>query len=439
MSLRCFWLISTSTKSLLYNRTFVAIEAKAKANGLTPLPIISSPEDEFILVKAVLSSLGVQFQEDSNTSNDSSATSSLNNIPTRSLERSTIPALEINFKDLTIWPLIVCEQLGLLYCALPLIELPNEGHLVDHLPVSVTFAFLQQVMSFYNSNHSLYDLDELLAALAPLGRYIGLLPIPVSSERKQEDLVISITIQEKVSHSLAESKDKVFGSIFVETARRANISTNTKASINLLIRDMANMVVAMSPGCLKSTDESISVNLSRKEVQTIHYWKPNHDSEPFIAYSYEVWKLPQSSDLYKVQLVISLGRKFSQNKLKFAFFNVIWRESFKELYKPSNVHCTHGQVVTGVNNELSWTLGSKLPRTSKAVFSCDITTNSGLGDQLLAFCCFKVEDWTMAATISKECITVTDGFPPSTKVSLGKSTSSVDYRLKWNLVPTPSE
>lgn len=430
MSIRCFWLISTTNKCILYNRTFAAIESKAKSIGLPSLPTIYSSDDANQLVDSILTTLSVNVQRD-NTIGET-----LNEIKIESLERLTIPALKITFKDTIIWPLVVCEQLGLLYCSLPLIELPNETSLVDHLSVSVSFAFLQQIMLFNSNNRSLQDLDDLLASIVPLGRYIGLLQVPQVNGKKQEESIISISVKEKISNSLEEGKDKLFGTIVVDTTfRKTNI--NTKSSINLLIRDLTSMDVAMSPACFKSNDECITVNLSRKEAQSIHYRKCKDELEQLIDYSYDIWK--QKDQLYKVQLVISLSKLFSRNKLKFKFFSIIWREAFRQFYKPSNINCSHGQVLMDVNNCFVWSLGSKLPRTSKAVLSCDVTTTCGLGDILIAICSFQIEDWTMAVTLNKDCITVTDEFPPTTRILINKCCTSSDYRLKWNLVPNPSE
>ena len=430
MSIRCFWVISVSNKHLLVNRTFLAIESRAKSSGSPPLPTLASADDETLLVQAVLSALLVNTQQ-----NDSHKTSFLNDIPIETHERSTLPALEILFKGCKLWPIIICEQSGLLYCSLPLIEHTNVKSLVDHLPVSVTFAFLQQAVSFL-ANNSLTDLDDFLASVVPLGRYIGLLPKAPSYDRKQDDLIISLSVQEKLSHSVDEEKDKIFGTISIDFDS-SKMKSDHKANINLLLRNLSTLEMAMSPACFKSTEDTISVNLSRRDTQLIHYWKPNHDFPPFIEYSFEAWK--QQLDSYRLQLIISLDEAYALNRFKFTYFNVLWREAFKDQYKPCNVNCTHGQITTDVNRNFVWALGSKLPRTSKAVFSCDITAKSGLGETLVALCSFEVKDWSMAVTLNRECITITDGFPYPPKLLMNKSISSTDYKVRWTLVPNPSD
>lgn len=430
MSIRCLWVISVSNKHLLVNRTFLAIESRAKSLGSPPLPILTSADDESLLVQAVLSALLVNTQQP-----QTNETSFLNDIPIENHERSTLPALEITFKGFKLWPIIICEQSGLLYCALPLIEHTNVKSLVDHLPVSVAYAFLQQAVSFLSEN-PLTDLDDFLASVVPLGRYIGLLPKPISSDRKQNDSVIMLSVQEKLSHSLDDERDKIFGTISIDFDS-SKMKVDHRANINLILRNLATLEIAMSPACFKSTETTISVNLSRRDTQLIHYWKPNHDFPPFIQYSFEAWK--QQSDSYRLQLIISLGEAYSLNRFKFTYFNILWREAFKELYKPSNVNCTHGQIATDANRNFVWALGSKLPRTSRAVLSCDITAKTGLGETLVALCSFEVKDWSMAVTLNRDCVTITDGFPSPHKVLINKSIASTDYKIRWTMVPNPSD
>jgi hypothetical protein len=134
------------------------MENKARRMNFDPFFSVSNPEDEAELINKILISLGVIDQEHSSC-----------------LKKNQLPSIELSFRGSTLWPVLVCEQTGLFFCALPLVE-DESRDVIDHLSISMVFSFLQKVMLLFNTPGNeaskLLRIESFLCSTAPLGRYI---------------------------------------------------------------------------------------------------------------------------------------------------------------------------------------------------------------------------------------------------------------------------
>ena len=159
MSIRAFWVVNLQRRSVIYVKTFPVVENEARKMSFEPFFSISTPEDESELINGILVSLGVLDQEYSSC-----------------LKKNQLPSIELSFRGSTLWPVLICEQSGLFFCALPLVQ-DNSRDVINHLSVSMVFSFLQKVMHIFNTpgneTSKLLRMESFVCSTAPLGRYIS--------------------------------------------------------------------------------------------------------------------------------------------------------------------------------------------------------------------------------------------------------------------------
>lgn len=164
MSLRKLWLISIADRSVIYLKSFPIVEIQARHLGLPFLPAFRGHREEVEFIHSLFKGLGIDsfaaLLQTHNRSSRSSRSSSLSS-DTLSLDgvdfnespdldfdcslSNQLPVVEMTFKDMKIWPVIVVEHGGILFCGLPLTEGPSR-ELIDHMSISMAFAALQAII-----------------------------------------------------------------------------------------------------------------------------------------------------------------------------------------------------------------------------------------------------------------------------------------------------
>lgn len=159
MSIRRFWLISVANRSIVYTKSFPIVEVKAKQLGLPFLPTFRGPKDEGVFIGSLFSVLGIdtlfhdELQGTSSFSGDEPYLddSDFNRHYITDINCSLmnqLPVVEMSVKDTKMWPVVVIEQNGILFCALPLVDASSK-ELIDHISVSVAFAAIQAIIKHF--------------------------------------------------------------------------------------------------------------------------------------------------------------------------------------------------------------------------------------------------------------------------------------------------
>ena len=419
MSIRCFFILSIQRKSLLYNKSFPVIEAKAKRLGLQSVPPLTREEDESELVHGLLLSLGIELAGSASDNSHLSASAP-------DLSSSTLPGLQVSFKSVDLWPILVTEQAGLLYCALPLMY-SEDRELVHHLPVSAAFSFLQHLMSFVNNESRLVLLDSYLSVIIPLGRFIGG-RVPALAEKKAssgEDVIVVI-VNEKVSCK-SNCEETVFGSVSIDSDA---LCRSPRANLTLCLR-LSGLDLVLPPVASLTAPDKIQVDLckSSSKIQ-IHYQRKTtaEDTSNLIRHEFVSKKTAQSG-LYKVSISLML-KKFPEHvKFKVSQFSLIWKTNASDAYRFSNIECNQGKVSQEVIG-LLWNLGSKMSRNTRAVLTADVVAPNGLSEVATA-ATFRLENMTQAFVLTRDSMTVNDTIRPC-KLLLEKNITSTDYRIHFH-------
>jgi hypothetical protein len=424
MSIRCFFILSIQKKSLLYTRSFPVIEAKAKRIGLEPLPPLSREEDESELVHGVLLSLGIELEAAAASTTDNSHMTASAKLD---LSSSTLPGLRVPFKSVSLWPILVTEQAGLLYCALPLMY-SDDPELVHHLPVTSAFSFLQHLMSFTNNESKLMQLDSYLSVIIPLGRFIGgRVPVAIEKKPSSGEDVIVVNVNEKVSCK-SSGEETVFGSVVIDSDA-LNRSPRSNLTLSLQLSDLD---VVLPPVASLFAPDKIQVDLGRSGNKvSIHYQRKLSSTDPtgnIIRHEITAKKSPQPG-LCKVSITLMLN-KFPENlKFKVTQFSFIWKTNPSDMSRILNAECTAGKVSLEAMG-LVWNLGPKMSRTSRVVLTADVMAPNGLSE-IAAAVSFRIENISQAFVITRDSMTVNETKRPC-KLLLEKSISSADYRIHFH-------
>ena len=414
-------------RTLLYSKIFPVIENKAQKNNYDPFFGVSSLEDEVDLIDGILVSLGVLNKED-----------------TSSLKKNQMPTIELCYRGSNLWPVLVCEQTGLLFCALVLVE--NESrNVMDHLSVSTVFSFLQKVMQvFSGGNEKLQDLDAFILAAAPLGRYIcsdpGLVGYHLPSITSAvDDNTVSITVNEKVSCD-SLGRENINGSIIFEPKLHPNNSHNC---ITLRLESLPKLDIILPASCVKVNEDTVKIqriistqNILYKLKQEFTGSKTENPEESVLQHDY---KVVRNGSNFKLTLAIKLKR--FDTKFKMNQFKVYWKPSAQ--FRLTNFDTSHGSIVHDMNRTpagVTWVIGSKFPTKTnqRIVVDADVLTSHGIPsvDSLTASCHFRMENLTSALILSRESISITNESSvtqPSVKTMFQKTLSSADYRLTATL------
>lgn len=414
MSIRSLFILSVQRKSLLYFKTFPVIEAKARRLGLQSLPPLSQEKDEGELVRGVLASLGIETPASENSHFASSALD---------LSSSTLPGLQITFKSVDLWPILVTEQSQILFCALPLMY-SQDRELVHHLPVSAAFSFLQHVMSFVENETRLLQLESYLSVISPLGRFIGgQLPALVEKKGSTAEDVITVSVNEKVSCK-NNGEETIFGTVTIDGDALSRCS-RTNMSLNVAL---STLHVVLHPAISIISQDKVLVDAgsSGGKVQ-IYYQKKSISVANLLIHDFTARRMGQSN-AYKIVLGLSIKKFPDAVKLKVSQFSFHWKIHPSDMYRLSNILTNHG-----IGNQepmgLVWNLGSKMPRSGRAVLTADVYAPNGISD-FVAAANFRMENVSEAFILTRDGITVNDTIR-TCKLLLEKNMTSADYRMHF--------
>ena len=431
MSIRCFFILSVHKQSLLYIKSFPVIEAKAKRLGLEPLPPLSQDQDEKELVQAVLKSLGIETK--SPLSDATSQSVGLNPIVTnqqQDLSSSCLPGLEIYFKSTSLWPILITEQSGMLYCALPLMY-SDDRELAHHLPVSAAFSFLQHVMSFTESESRLTMIESYLSVISPLGRFIGGSVNPMSLEKKgsgSED-VINVTVTEKVSRYSNSGLETIFGTLSIESGLCDSRSASRTNCLIISVPDLSILDLVLPPPVSILPPSKLQINLSKfSDKINIQYQKKSETmnaTADLIQHKFIYRKTNAGSNAYNITLTLTIKKLAENMKFKVTHFAFIWKINAADSYRFSNVETSQGKVSLEPIG-LVWNLGQKLSRQA-ITLTADLTAPNGLSD-VNAVANFRFENIAECFNLRRDAITINDS-NRSSKLMLQKSISTADYRI----------
>lgn len=415
MSIRCFFILSIQRKALLYNKSFPVIEAKAKRLGLQTVPPLTREEDEGELVQSVLMSLGIDLPDD-NTHLSASTP--------HDLSSSTLPGLQVTFKSVALWPILVTEQAGLLYCALPLMY-SDDRELVHHLPVSAAYSFLQHLMSFTGNESRLILIESYLSVIIPLGRFIGgRVPAPTEKKPSSGEDVIAVTVNEKVSCK-SNCEETVFGTVCIDCDA---LCRSPRANLTLCL-PLSGLDLVLPPTASLTAPDRIQVDLAKSSGKImIHYQKKTsqEDASNLVRYEFAAKKAAYTG-MFKVSISVMLKRFPEHIKFKVSQFSLIWKTNASDMYRFSNIECNNGRVSQEAIG-LLWNLGSKMSRNNRSVLTLDVFAPNGISDSVAAVT-FRLDNITQFA-ISRDSIAINDTTRPF-KLLIDKNITSTDYRLPF--------
>ena len=131
MTLRRLWIVSINLRNVIYSRNFSLVEKRAIKLGLAK--ILEGNQNE--IVESLLTSLAIT--QSKNQQFDCKSPNAL-------------PLIEIQFQSVKLWPIIVIEQNGILFCGLTLID--DQSLQPIHCPsISLTLTALQVVADYYSN------------------------------------------------------------------------------------------------------------------------------------------------------------------------------------------------------------------------------------------------------------------------------------------------
>lgn len=430
MSIRVIWILSLPKRSVLYVKTFPLVEGRARKLSLHPVPSIQSGEDEGNLVDSILHSLGLSVSSAS--------------IQRREIVRNQVPAIELSFKSSTLWPVLVSEQGGLLFCCLPLINNTESKELIDNLEISLAFAFLQKLMSFCTHESQFLNLEYFFTSTAPLGRFVSGDTVDIASLKpgssggvggSDNDDIISVIISERVS--LEEKQEVVYGSLSLQPRLKKVKSDSISMTLNSV--SLSSLDVILPSEVIKTSSTSLSVN--RITPWTVHY-KAKQSSFPdstiqreqrLIFCDYRVNKVDGQANTYRLVLKISLNRL--EGKFKVVKCLISWRTT-SHTTRVLHSECNVGNLTSSpAGGGFLWILGSKIPKprsSPPASLTVDILCPSGPLDISTPACLLEIEGTSIALSLMREGIQVNrvDGSSSTpVKLFLQKTLTTCDYKL----------
>lgn len=426
MSIRVIWILSLPKRSVLYVKTFPLVEGRARKLSLHPVPSIQSGEDEGNLVDSILHSLGLSVSSSS--------------IQRKEIVRNQVPAIELSFKSSTLWPVLVSEQGGLLFCCLPLINNTESKELIDHLEISLAFAFLQKLMSFCTHESQFLNLEYFFTSTAPLGRCVSGDTVDIASLKSgssgvgggDNDDIISVLLSERVS--LEEKQEIVYGSLSLQPRLKKVKSDSISMTLNSV--SLSNLDVILPSEVIKTSSTSLSVN--RITPWTVHYKAkqssfPNSTIHRLIFSDYRVNKIDGQANTYRLVLKISLNRL--EGKFKVVKCLLSWRTT-SQTTRVLHSECNVGNLTSSpAGGGFLWIIGSKIPKTGSsapASLTVDILCPSGPLDISTPACLLEIEGTSIALSLMREGIQVNrvDGSSSTpVKLFLQKTLTTYDYKL----------
>ena len=161
-----FWIVSIRSRSLLYSREFPINSARARKSCISSLRLPARSADAAdLFVVAVFDALGLDPPRRSDSLESlEDLGHEANQLPTFDFSTcNQLPVVRLKIGQHSLWPLLIIEHSGNLFCGLPLIE-NDSDKLIDHLPISTAFTTLQTIIRFYS-------IDEVSRVFNPFKIY----------------------------------------------------------------------------------------------------------------------------------------------------------------------------------------------------------------------------------------------------------------------------
>lgn len=517
--IRKIWIISVTKTSVIYTKSFPVMEKKAIEIGAQTLKGMKEKDFAIGVFRALgLEKLSERMEREdrgldamkwnsnpgdfSNLDTDSDSyhgrtfstghrwTPGQREVDNDDLEMNQMPVLQVTVDGNKLWPILVVEGNGFLFCAMPLIQ-PNklihspsskskdspldppskskdsplcQRPIVELIEISMTHSLIQEIMKNVSSEADLRMIEELLINILPLGRYLVNEPVgeclssislsstsltstnlsstslsstSLSETPKKETSIVQIKIDEKLlplpEHNDARAgHDVAFGTLTVIN----NQAMADGAEIIVTRKGLCNNfdVILSSDCCIKDTD-AISIKLTKKAPKYFHFLiKENHEtlsdgvsSQRLFTHAYKVIKV--SPKLIKLELKIEIDKQ-SRNQ-RFKFFSVNWREGFiRNSCKVIKSDLNHGSLSMDPKLGLLWSLGQKFPTSGTVIFTGEITLSNQTIDAGGAFVNFKIQNnYRNFLCISRSNISFTPQVDRDAKLLIHSTLMGIDIKL----------
>ncbi|KAG1681057.1 AP-5 complex subunit mu-1 [Nymphon striatum] len=477
MSIRSIWVISLSSDKkgdAVFSRKYNSVETRAKklyGDDYHRIP------DNQTLIQCLLAEFGFmpeskKFQKQRDACN----------------KLVQVPVIELKTAIGFLWPVLVIEQSGYLYCCLPLVEdssMLKGKKLLDIPSIAVGFSLLMGIAEFCTSslsghtseiNERLSELGNILIISMPFGTptetdILSVQPLLLSkqlavSKTNQKQPMwrstifkgkssIQVTITEFVrsiqheTRSVSHDETSLYGSLSClsqfngSTVQNVNMAVKHSDHDSRLVLDDVVVHAAVEPsesGLGILTEHGTSYRLKftppLHRLKLLSFTAPTDSGPP-------IYGIYQMQGIKKVDLLLQLKLN-SQLKNSFEFFDATL--PFFHRGRISFVDCkpTSGSVrVSDDRRTLVWNLGQKFPsRTASVsltatVHFIDLDTNENVIED--SFCVgmtayasinFKMNDFTLSGChVDQKYVQTT----PNTKFKFTCNTElvSAEYKI-WN-------
>jgi len=109
-------------------RRFLNVEKRAQRLGL---PEVDIKADE-ALIKSLLTALAISYNKNE----------------LDCCVANQLPVVQLDYNNVKLWPVIVIEQNGILFCCFPLCD-DQSNDLIDHKSISLCFTALQTIAHYF--------------------------------------------------------------------------------------------------------------------------------------------------------------------------------------------------------------------------------------------------------------------------------------------------
>ncbi|XP_071477313.1 AP-5 complex subunit mu-1-like [Diadema antillarum] len=184
MALRAVWIIplpGNGPKAVVFSRKYSTVERRARifAASQENGDFVRVPNEE-VLYQNVLDELGFNYPSNKFIASRDSCDKAFQK-----------PVFEVTTKEGKLWPVIMVEKYGFLFCCLPLVESSTSARppLIDIPGVSVGFSLLYQLADILGSlprnidvtHPKLQELNNFLSQAAPFGTVVDSNPTTVKA------------------------------------------------------------------------------------------------------------------------------------------------------------------------------------------------------------------------------------------------------------------
>ncbi|XP_023244653.1 AP-5 complex subunit mu-1-like [Centruroides sculpturatus] len=263
MSLRAIWIVSLCQDfgKVYYFRVFQTVERRAQKihkDLFTKIPNC----DEFS--KSLLIKLGLNSSKEFIEWRDSASS------------QMQLPVLSLKINDGELWPVLVIEQFGYLFCCLPLVEEKYENDhkisLFQIQSVSVGFSVLLGIISFVGPiisneiSNKFIELDNYLSLSMPFGLTSDTEPSTVKSilHLPENDLGTSKTTLKQPAWKPMNYKGKP--SVFIHLTEFVRCIQCDKPGVQTLLNIYGNITMKVE---MEGTQVDMSLTLSNQSSENL--------------------------------------------------------------------------------------------------------------------------------------------------------------------------